>query len=183
MIQINRRDGAGKRVGAWLGCRADRISDGIDDATGAAVKETANAVARIEPELARLARALEAAQKRRAYPLERAHYLLIGVLEQEGPQPVGELARVLLLDDSTVTRQLAAMTELGLLRRIRNKVDRRVSVVDITAKARSLAAETRARRRARIDVLLSGWDESERTQFATLLERFNADFFRALGEG
>jgi len=141
------------------------------------------AVSRIEPQLARLARALEAAQKRRVYPLERAHYLLIDLLEHAGPQPVGELARRLLLDDSTVTRQLAAMTELGLLRRIANKDDRRVSVVDVNAKARNLAAETRVRRRSRIDVLLGAWSESERAQFAALLERFNADFFRLLGEG
>jgi len=141
------------------------------------------AVSRIEPQLARLARALEAAQKRRVYPLERAHYLLIDVIEQAGPQPVGELARRLLLDDSTVTRQLAAMTALGLLRRIANKDDRRVSVVDVTAKARTLAAEMRALRRARIDVLLSGWEENARTEFAAQLERFNADFFRLLAAG
>jgi DNA-binding MarR family transcriptional regulator len=154
-------------------------SDGTGQDTNAGV----DPIARIEPQLARLARALEAAQKRRVYPLERAHYLLIDVLERAGPQPVGELARRLLLDDSTVTRQLAAMTELGLLRRIANKDDRRVSVVDVTAKARSLAAETRVRRRARIDVLLGGWRADERAQFAALLERFNADFFSLLGEG
>lgn len=142
----------------------------------------ADPVTRIEPQLARLARALEAAQKRRIYPLERAHYLLIDMLEKAGPQPVGELARRLLLDDSTVTRQLAAMTRLGLLRRIANKDDRRVSVVDVTAKGRNLAAETRARRRARIDLLLGRWTAQERGQLAALLERFTADLFSLLAE-
>jgi DNA-binding MarR family transcriptional regulator len=157
-------------------------SDGTEPKIAGTLPAEAGPIARIEPQLALLARALEAAQKRRGYPLERAHYLLLDVLERAGPQPVGELARRLLLDDSTVTRQLAAMTRLGLLRRIANKEDRRMSVVDATPKGRNLAAATRVRRRERIDVLLGGWSDADRTQFAAMIERFNADFFRLLAE-
>lgn len=159
------------------------MKEGTNMAKSAGNLERSGSVARIEPELAFLARALEAAQKRRVYPLERAHYLLIDTLEKYGAQPVGELARRLLLDDSTVTRQLAVMGELGLLRRIGSKEDRRMTLIDVTAKGRSLAAETRTQRRERIGNLLEAWSDEERAQFASMIERLNAELFRSLTAG
>lgn len=159
--------------------------DGQEAETGRALPGTradAGPVERIELQLALLARALEAAQKKRVYPLERAHYLLIDLIERTGPLPVGELARQLLLDDSTVTRQIGAMAELGLIKRTASREDRRIAVIDVTAKARSLAAETRSRRRGRIDVLLQDWSEDERLSFAHMIERLNAGFYGALRE-
>ena len=68
----------------------------------------------LERELGQLARVLEAMQRKRNYPLDRAQYVLLRVLETQWPTSTAALAELLLLDDSTVTRQIAAMEAAGI---------------------------------------------------------------------
>lgn len=70
----------------------------------------------LEYELTTLVRALEALNRRRNYPLERSHYLLLLQLSA-GPLSIGEIAERLLLDNSTVTRQINAMLKKELLKK------------------------------------------------------------------
>jgi DNA-binding MarR family transcriptional regulator len=140
------------------------------------------AIRAIEPELAFLARLLEAAQKRRIYALERAHYLILDRIERDGPQPVGVLAEALLLDNSTVTRQLAAMVELGLVRKSEHPQDRRRAVIEVTAKGRTLGAQMREQRRQRIGYLLRNWTGEERKVCADVIARLNRAFYERLRE-
>jgi len=134
----------------------------------------AGAVGALEDEITLLARTLEAVQRKRAYPLDRAAYLLLRLIEGQGPQPVGAIARLLLLDDSTATRQVAAMAKAGLLRKRRNPADARSSVVEATARGLAAAAEMRARRLTRIDAMLDGWSEAERRAAAEIVGKLNA---------
>ena len=141
------------------------------------------AIAPLEAELTMLARALEAVQRRRAYSLDRAAYLLIGLVEREGPQPVGEIARRLLLDGSTVTRQVAAMEKAGLVRKAPNPADARQAVVDVTDLGIEKAREMREQRYERLERVLADWSETDRDAAAALLSRLNRTLHASLAEG
>jgi DNA-binding MarR family transcriptional regulator len=143
-----------------------RRSDDHPSAQKVAVTE------RLEQEFAFLARSMEAINRKRAYPLERAHYLLLLRLA-DGPCSVGTLATGLALDDSTVTRQVAAMEKAGLVARRTNPADRRSTLIEPTREGAARAKRMRAQRLARIAALFSGWEEADRAALADLLARVN----------
>lgn len=127
----------------------------------------------LEYELAFLVRRLEAARRRFNFGLERAHYLLLILLEHEDRQSVGALAEQVNLDASTVTRQVAAMKQAGLVDKLGNPDDRRGGFVTITDAGRDAAARVRDRRLDRVGKAFSEWTEQERREFARLTARFN----------
>jgi DNA-binding MarR family transcriptional regulator len=88
--------------------------------------------AAVEYELMFLNRALEALQRKRSYPLERAEFLILRTLSEGGAATVGGLAKALLLDDSTMTRQVAALEGKGLVKRTPNPADRRAGMLAAT---------------------------------------------------
>jgi DNA-binding MarR family transcriptional regulator len=112
-------------------------------------------MADLEGELAMVARALEAVTRRRTYRLERAHYLLIRLVMEDGPQSVGRAARRLFLDGSTVTRQVAAMERLGLARKTSDPADARSAVVHVTPLGVRRAEAMRAERLRRLNESLA----------------------------
>jgi DNA-binding MarR family transcriptional regulator len=138
-----------------------------------AFTEDADAFSELEAELALLVRALEAVQRRRSYPLERAHYLLIRLVEEEGPQTIGAAARRLFLDDSTVTRQVATMEQLGLIRKESNPADARSSVIHVTRTGFARAGSMRRQRLYRMKRLFARWTPPERRTCAKVLARLN----------
>jgi DNA-binding MarR family transcriptional regulator len=95
------------------------------------VKKSSSLVA-LERELAYLVRMLEAVQRKQHYPLERAQYMLLELLRENGPQPVANLAERLVLDSSTVARQVASMEQQELIDRIPNPDDGRSMLVRAT---------------------------------------------------
>lgn len=139
-----------------------------------------SAIAILERELAHLARALEAAQRKRAYPLDRAQYLLLSLLEDRGPQPITSLADQLLLDDSTVTRQVAAMEERHLIDRVPHPQDGRSTLIRATRHGLQMVAQMRDMRLGRIALLFEDWSEKERAGFAAQVTKLNASLRRSL---
>jgi DNA-binding MarR family transcriptional regulator len=136
--------------------------------------------AAIEHELATLARVLEAAQRKRAYPLERAEFIILRRLAEAGPQNVGALARALLLDDSTMTRQVAALEEKKLVARRPDPADRRAGLIAVTPAGEKAMEEMRGLRAARIGGYVAKWTEAERRTLARLLARLNATLIESL---
>lgn len=124
--------------------------------------------------MAFLVRRMEAARRRFHFGLERAHYLLLILLERSDRQSVGALADQVNLDASTVTRQIAAMKKAGLVDKHDNPDDRRGGFVTITELGRDTAAEVRGRRLERIERgCFYDWSEAERREFARLMARYN----------
>lgn len=130
-------------------------------------------IARLEDALAFLVRGLEAVQRRRTYPLERAHYLLIRLIEREGAQSIGAAARRLLLDDSTVTRQVSAMVADGLIAKIPNPEDARSTLLEVTKKGKARAEAMRIERFRRLERLFRDWNTDERAEGAEVIARLN----------
>jgi DNA-binding MarR family transcriptional regulator len=133
------------------------------------------AVTRLELEFALLARRLEANSRERPAPLLRAHYLLLLRLA-EGPVAIGALAAELRLDGSTVTRQVNAMQQHGLVTKRANPSDGRGALVERTQKGAVAADTTRQQRLDRIARRFAGWSEADRAELAGWLARVNALF-------
>jgi DNA-binding MarR family transcriptional regulator len=135
------------------------------------------AIGAIETEVALLMRRGEAT--RRATPvtahraLDRAAYLLLRRLEEDGPQNVSALAATLHLDGSTVTRQVAALLRDGLVSRERDPHDGRGAVVAATPAGLSRVTAVRAAREQLYDRILTGWSAADRESLGHLLHRLN----------
>jgi DNA-binding MarR family transcriptional regulator len=136
------------------------------------MNEADDAVERIEAQLMVLARATEAIYRKRGYPLERAHYLMLRRLGEQ-PMSIGELAQELALEHSTVTRQIETMRRNGLVRRQSNPADKRSVLIQATEAGLELCESTRRIRRERVGLLLAGWSDGDRQTFAELLTRLN----------
>ena len=139
-------------------------------------------VSALERELTLLARTLEALQRQRKDPLERAHYLLLRVILRHGPQTVSSLAAHLSLDNSTVTRQVAVMEKALLLERHAHPEDGRSQLLTATPSGREKAETMRRVRMERIARVVADWPEEERQELVRLLGRLNDDLSsRSLG--
>ncbi|HKK02137.1 MAG TPA: MarR family transcriptional regulator [Desulfuromonadales bacterium] len=132
-------------------------------------------VSDIEQTLTLLARTLESLQRKRHYPLERAHYILLWVILRHGPQTVSSLAAHLSLDNSTVTRQVAVMESSSLLERNHNPEDGRSQLLTVTHLGREKAESMRQARIDRIANLMTAWSEKDQNELVRLLGRLNED--------
>ncbi|MFC7217282.1 MarR family winged helix-turn-helix transcriptional regulator [Streptomyces polyrhachis] len=105
--------------------------------------------------------------------MDRAAYLLLNRLDQEGPMGVKALAEGMGIDSSTVTRQVAPLVDSGLVDRATHPEDGRAVVLRLSARGRERLAEVRSSRRELMALLTQDWSAEEREQFTTLLTRFN----------
>jgi DNA-binding MarR family transcriptional regulator len=87
---------------------------------------------------------------------------------------VGLVAGRLQIDDSTASRLVSAAVESGYLRRGAATVDRRRSLLTVTAKGRRLRERARAARRAALAKLLESWDDGDVDSLSRLLSAFAA---------
>jgi DNA-binding MarR family transcriptional regulator len=126
----------------------------------------------IEHELMVFLRRVESA-RRTIGTLDRSAYLLLGELETNGPRGISTLAETLHLDISTASRQTAALESKGLVERLPDPEDGRISLLRATPLGQTQFYATRAARIALMSSLLADWREEDRHQFATYLVRFN----------
>jgi DNA-binding MarR family transcriptional regulator len=106
--------------------------------------------------------------------LDRAAYVILRSLQQEGPQNVSTLAYRLNLDGSTVTRQVTALQQDGLVERHRDPNDGRGTVIEATEVGLKQVDTVRVARRALYDKILHDWSEADRGNLADLLTRLTA---------
>ncbi len=103
--------------------------------------------------------------------LDRALFPLLARLSAARPLSVAQLAEQAGRDPSTVSRQLAKLEQLGLVKRPSTHEDMRVRAATITnAGSRTLAAITEARRRL-LGELIGDWSADERRVFPQLVQR------------
>ncbi|MFE3885287.1 MarR family winged helix-turn-helix transcriptional regulator [Streptomyces lydicus] len=106
--------------------------------------------------------------------MDRAAYLLLNRLDQEGPMGVKALAAGMGIDSSTVTRQVAPLVDSGLVSRATHPEDGRAVVLQLSERGLARLEDVRTSRRALMALVTEQWTEEERTAFTTLLTRFNA---------
>ncbi|MGW1071468.1 MarR family winged helix-turn-helix transcriptional regulator [Streptomyces sp. NPDC002537] len=112
--------------------------------------------------------------------MDRAAYLLLNRLDQEGPMGVKALAAGMGIDSSTVTRQVAPLVDTGLVKRTSHPEDGRAVVLQLSPRGKGRLEEVRASRRELMALVTEGWTEDERNVFCTLLTRFNSALSDAL---
>lgn len=105
--------------------------------------------------------------------MDRAAYLLLNRLDNEGPMGVKSLAEAMGIDSSTVTRQVAPLVDSGLVKRTSHPEDGRAVVLALSPRGRMRLDEVRASRQQLMAVITEGWTDQEREVFCDLLGRFN----------
>lgn len=93
----------------------------------------------------------------------------LGVLERNGPMPVGELAERERLRPPSMTRTVSALEQLGLVVREPHPVDRRLAMVRITEAGLGRTAADRKRRDAWLAHRLRELTADERRQLRDVL--------------
>jgi DNA-binding MarR family transcriptional regulator len=141
---------------------------------------------RIETQVAMMMRLGEATRRSTGVQphraLDRAAYVILRQLEQDGPLNVSVLASALNLDGSTVTRQVTALQKDGLAERARDPKDGRGTVIAATPLGLSEVERVRQARKILYGKILAGYSEREKQDLAATLERFTdalADHMRS----
>jgi DNA-binding MarR family transcriptional regulator len=92
----------------------------------------------------------------------------LDVLAEQGGARIGELADRVGVDETTATRMVDRLEEMGVAERRSVAGDRRATVVGLTPAGAELVAELAARRQAFFCDVLAGLDPTERTELVRL---------------
>lgn len=101
-------------------------------------------------------------------------FLLIRLIK-DGPTRAKDLAEATSADQSTISRQVAALVKAGLIERQADPDDGRASILVPTSSGRAKVDDHFANRGRALEPLLADWSQAEREQFVELLRRFNVN--------
>ena len=105
--------------------------------------------------------------------MDRAAYLLLDNLADH-PRSVRALADELHLDHSTVTRQVAALLDRDVARRVADPAGGRAAVLELTHQGRRQLSAERTSRAERVGITLRSWSDTDRDDLARLLVQLNS---------
>ncbi|WP_329545503.1 MarR family transcriptional regulator [Streptomyces sp. NBC_01356] len=143
-------------------------------ASGSGVDQEFPALERELTVFLRRARASSGEMAREVHPdLESSAYGLLFRLEECGRQRATELAAYIGVGKATMSRQLRALEDLGLVAREPDPADGRAWLVRLTEEGRTRFSTVREARRARYVRQLGGWDPREVAELARLLHQLN----------
>jgi len=122
--------------------------------------------------LAQLSFLIHGTLERRAaeHKLSMIQTRLLGVLRDRTPS-VNELAKLLLLDKSSVSGLVDRAERRGLVTRVRSTEDRRAVLVSLTDAGRSLVASVSGQFEADVAAILEGLPRSDRQALSRLVGR------------
>ncbi len=124
--------------------------------------------------LLRRARANQGEMAREVHPdLETSAYGLLIRLNEQGGRRATELAGYFGVGKATMSRQLRALEELGLITREPDPADGRAWLVTLTEEGHRRVGRVREARRARYVSQLAHWDRREVAELARLLHQLN----------
>lgn len=109
------------------------------------------------------------------YTLEGPYYSTLSRLGLIDQCTVTELAEMLGLELSTVSRRVKALEDRGLVQRETSPTDRRTSLLRLTPEGRRLFDALSASWREMLAEVLADWDEDAIVTFQQLFERFADD--------
>jgi DNA-binding MarR family transcriptional regulator len=136
--------------------------------------ETVNALA------VQFSRLIRQATHRPPWPgfqgLDKAAFVLIASLVLRGPLRAGALAEAVHSDPSTISRQVAALVQQGLVERRPDQHDGRASVLAVTAEGQRVFDGFQRARCEHLAQMLAAWPDDDLLRLIELLERLNAAF-------
>jgi DNA-binding MarR family transcriptional regulator len=142
------------------------------------------AVAEIEQGLSRLLRGTllrlhDRVTATTGVALERASYWVLACLTERGPLRLSELAQVMTLDPSTVSRHVGQLERQGLVGRETDPTDARAVLLALTPEGTDVVGRLRSGRHELMQQVLDCWPADDRRELARLLCRFAADLTAA----
>ena len=102
-------------------------------------------------------------------------FVLLRRILDQGPLPVGELARLADMDPAATGRQVRQLEHDGLVRRSRSAADGRVTVVEATPRGREVWQRMDGVRNLHMEDVLQAWSKADRAELARLLDKLVAD--------
>jgi DNA-binding MarR family transcriptional regulator len=106
--------------------------------------------------------------------LDRALFPLLVVIERRGPIGVVDLAERVGRDYTTVSRQVAKLEGLGLVKRQAAAADRRVSQATVTAKGKAMTDAVDKARERIVGAMFATWDDRDVKELVRLMRMFAA---------
>ncbi|WP_406272936.1 MarR family winged helix-turn-helix transcriptional regulator [Nocardia sp. NBC_00881] len=132
------------------------------------------ALNRLVFELTLLSRHVSASVLRRTgFQLDRSAYSILTRLEIDPSLNLRELAESFGLDISTINRQVAAMLERGLVRRVPDPYGGIARKLRASDTGLALLAADREQRRGEIGAVVADWSGADIAQMIRLVARFN----------
>jgi DNA-binding MarR family transcriptional regulator len=125
--------------------------------------------------LVRRVRRTTAENARRLHPdlLPSAYPVLVHIADHE-PTRACDVVDQVGMDKGGVSRQIAHLEQLGLVRRGSDPADRRAQTLVLTENGRARFERLTAQRRTDFEQRLSAWSPEELASFAEQLARYNA---------
>ncbi len=105
--------------------------------------------------------------------LAPSSYLMLTFVADGGPLRASEIAEQFAIDKGAISRQLAHLTELGLLERVSDPEDGRAMLVSASDDGRRRLADVAQHRRKWLDERLGEWSEADLTGFVAALGSYN----------
>jgi DNA-binding MarR family transcriptional regulator len=101
-------------------------------------------------------------------------------LAADGPMHSSTLSKHLGLDQSTVSRQVCAMADEGLIERNPDPADKRAQHIQLSDAGHARLQERVAHRVKTLEIAVQDWSDRDRNDFTRLLTMFVSDFGNAL---
>lgn len=117
----------------------------------------------------------EAMVREAGISLDRALFPLLVGIERRGPIGVVDLADRVGRDYTTVSRQVAKLESLGLVRREEGAADRRVREAMVTPKGKVMTDAIDAARERIGQAVFAKWDERDVSDLVRLMRKFADD--------
>jgi DNA-binding MarR family transcriptional regulator len=164
----------GTKVAASSTKHPDRTSGASDRPSDAAVEVLEHALTRVARAILRLGvppHALRAGEQ-----IDRSGYwVLMRLDESQSPVRLSDLAGLLELDLSTVSRQTRHLVDAGLVVRESDPGDGRACLLSLSERGRSVLDAVRDARRHALGAALGGWPDDDRVAIATALSKLADD--------
>ncbi len=104
--------------------------------------------------------------------LDRALFPLLVGIERFGPIGIVEIADRVGRDYTTVSRQVAKLESLGLVKRHENSADRRVKEAAITPKGKAMTDLVDIARERMGQAIFENWSARDVSEFVRLMQKF-----------
>jgi DNA-binding MarR family transcriptional regulator len=104
--------------------------------------------------------------------VERQAIIVLSRLRENGSIRLSDLASDLMVDLSTVSRQVRALEDRGLVTRSEDPDDRRASRIVLAPAGGAILDEAWARRHQWLERSLAGWSDDQRADLGATLNRF-----------
>jgi DNA-binding MarR family transcriptional regulator len=115
--------------------------------------------------------------------MDKALYPVLSATAAIGPARVSEIADLIGLNPTTVSRHLASLEEMGLVGRSPSDLDGRAAMVDLTEIGKRAVSDLRKARRRLFAELLDDFEDEDLERFESYLGRLFEGFEASIATG